>query len=212
MNILQKQFDAQSGQSLIESIVAIFVLATGLSAGIALAIFVFSASSNIADRIVATSLAREGVEVVRGMRDTNWLQDTLVPCDDVGSGQQCYANWLDFRHNISGSEGGRNYRVNFSPAGNVWSIEQNSNYRLYRVGDAYSHSTTGDPTNFFRKVTIVYAETSGKYSPASPLVLVRSTVWWYGRRCNNTITDLTNPDDTSCKLITEEYLTNWRNY
>ena len=207
----------QSGQSLIETIVAIFILTTGLSAGLALAIYAFGGSSEIAERVTAAGLAREGTEAVRRMRDSNWLRDTLSSGGSCGSGQFCYRNWLRTPYDIRGSSGrGRSYRLEFNPSATAaakWGIRTGSGgdfYRLYRQSTgAVTHSNVsgGQPTNFFRKVTIV-----DRPSPSPPRILVRSTVWWYGKKCNNTLTDLTNPSETGCKIISEEYLTNWKNY
>lgn len=209
-----------SGQSLIETIVAIFILTTGLASGLALAIFSFGSASDISEKITATGLAREGLEAVRGMRDSNWLSDSLTPCDDLGSGQQCYPDWLNETYSIKGSSGsGQTYRLAFQPQASnnsKWTLENTSsasNYRLYfQPAGELSHTLTSDPSNFFRKLTVIYADTNPPYSGTSPLLLVRSAVWWYGKRCSNELTDLVNPSDTACKIISEEFLTNWRNY
>ena len=69
----------QAGQTLIETIVALFVMTTGLSSGLALATFAFGSSSDISEKITATGLAREGIEITRRMRDSNWLPRPLTP-------------------------------------------------------------------------------------------------------------------------------------
>lgn len=200
-----------SGQSLIETIVAIFVLTTGLAAGLALAIFVFGASSDIIKRITATGLAREGAEVVRRMRDSNWLEDTLTNC----SGQQCFSEWLEKTYDIEGTPSGKDYRMVFDPTSNSskWDLDSGTDYRLYLQpsNQGYNHNTSGSATNFFRKITIILQDTNSPYSATSPLLLVRSSVWWHGKNCPS-ITNLTNPSQTPCKIIIEENLTNWKNY
>ncbi|MBI4050720.1 MAG: type II secretion system protein [Candidatus Doudnabacteria bacterium] len=210
------------GQTLIETIIAIFVLATGLSAGLALAIFAFGASADVTEKIAATGLAREGIEVVRRMRDSNWLAGNLTVGEDCGTNQACYSAWLNQTYNIRGAVGtGISYIVDFDPAvtvGNKWSITQadsSTNFRLYQTtsgNPGLTHQSSSLPTSFFRKVEISYAQTTSPYTATSPLVLVRSIVWWHGKRCNNSLTNLTNPQQTACKIITEEYLANWRNY
>ncbi|MDP3993974.1 MAG: hypothetical protein Q8P75_03285 [bacterium] len=202
-----------SGQTLIETIVAIFILTTGLASGLALAVYAFGASTDIAEQIVATGLAREGIEAARGKRDSNWIAGALTNC---GGGQWCYTTWLS---GVTGAAGNGNvYRAVFNPQSLTNKLTFDpapysgaNHYRLYEQSGALSHSA-GTPTNFFRKVSIVYESTSGDYTAISPLVLVRSSVWWYGKRCNNELTDLTDQSQTTCKIITEEYLTNWRNY
>lgn len=221
-----------SGQSLIETVVAIFVLTTGLSSGLALAIFSFSAASEVTDKIVATGLAREGIETIRRMRDTNWLvaktAGKLAGCSDLGSAQSCYTTWLTERYDIRDQNpdpnpdtGGSVYRVLFYPntSGNKLIPLLSSptdDYRLYaQTGGGLSHTSSSNLTRFYRKIEIVYTDTGtdpdSPYSLTSPLVLVRSTVWWVGRRCPQ-LDYLNDPSDTTCRIITEEYLTNWRNY
>jgi type II secretory pathway pseudopilin PulG len=89
------------GQTMIETLVAIFMLTMGVSAAVGLAIFALNSSANISKQIIGTGLAREGLEAVKQMRDTNWLKDILsASCYDYTStpvGQstaKCYGDWL----------------------------------------------------------------------------------------------------------------------
>jgi type II secretory pathway pseudopilin PulG len=89
----------QKGQTLIETLAALFILVMGVSAAVGLAIYAFGSSTGIVKEIIATGLAREGVEAVKDMRDTNWLQDTLVVngCYDyvtTNTNANCYKYWL----------------------------------------------------------------------------------------------------------------------
>lgn len=65
----------ESGQSLVEMIVAIAIILTGLIGALALAISNLSGSTEAGTRVIATNLAREGIDVVRNIRDTNWLSN-----------------------------------------------------------------------------------------------------------------------------------------
>lgn len=64
---------AQRGFTLLESLVAIAIFTVGVSA----AVFVITQSLNVGartkDKIIAAHLASEGIEVVRNIRDRNWL-------------------------------------------------------------------------------------------------------------------------------------------
>lgn len=91
------------GQTLIETMAALFILVMGISATVGLAVYAFSSSTNINKEIVATGLAREGLEAVRNMRDTNWLKDALgttasgTNCyvyNNATGTSSCYPNWL----------------------------------------------------------------------------------------------------------------------
>lgn len=61
------------GQGLLETIVAIGVVMTGLVSVMALVISNLNTQRDAAMRYQAISLAREGIELVRNRRDTNWL-------------------------------------------------------------------------------------------------------------------------------------------
>ena len=199
----------QSGQTLIETVVGVALLTTGLIAGLALAIYTFTASRVSGRSDVASGLAREGIEGVRRLRDSNWLAGSLSDC---GGGQVCYAAWLTTPYNITGAAGsGLEYRLIFNPSsnGNKWTLDSNTDYRLYtQASGVYTHTANSTPSPFYRKVAVVYSNTAAPYSATSPLVLVRSTVWWNDKRCP-TVTD---PNLTRCKIISEEYMTNWKNY
>ena len=99
----------RSGQTLIETLAALFILVMGVSATVGLAIYAFATSTSITKQIVATGLAREGIEAVKAMRDTNWLNGTLTKngCYDFSSTPigaptaSCYQNWLGQNDNAT---------------------------------------------------------------------------------------------------------------
>ncbi|HYV33355.1 MAG TPA: prepilin-type N-terminal cleavage/methylation domain-containing protein [Candidatus Limnocylindria bacterium] len=94
----------KQGQTLIETLAALFILTMGISAAVGLAVYAFNSSTNITKQVVATGLAREGIEAVKNMRDTNWLAGTLSTpnrgngCYSYSSasanGANCYRGWL----------------------------------------------------------------------------------------------------------------------
>ena len=202
---------SQSGQTLIETLVGLSVLVTGIVAGLSLAIFSFSGISDASQSDVASGFAREGIEAVRRLRDSNWLAGTISDC----SGIPCYPLWLSAPYDITGAAGtGKEYRVIFNPSAssNKWTISlanSGTDFRLYvQSAGAYTHTVSANPTPFSRKINIIYASTASPYDATSPLVLARSTVWWTGRRCPA----VSDPSLTTCKIVSEIYLTNWKNY
>jgi len=62
------------GFTLLEVIIAIAILIVGLIGLMVLVSATISASSVSASRLLAANLAQEGIELVRGIRDSNWLQ------------------------------------------------------------------------------------------------------------------------------------------
>lgn len=92
----------QAGQTLIETLAAIFILVTTLTVGLGLSVYVLSTARTSADEVVATNLARQAIEVVRMARDSNWLASDaknsagygLATCSDVADAM-CYAKAYD---------------------------------------------------------------------------------------------------------------------
>lgn len=199
-----------AGQTLIETIVAIGLLTTGIIAGLAAAISSLGASDQGIQQIVAANLAREGVEVVRKIRDSNWYSGSLQNCDawfGTVTGQQCYQNWDD---GIAGSVIGADYRAVFNPASNAWALNPTAGGSqtrlLLRADGIYSHTGPGI-WRYSRLITITQ-DTAAPFAADNPRLLVRSTVWWQNRRCPA----VDSPSLTTCKLVVEEYLTNWKNF
>lgn len=144
-NLLQKN---NAGQTLIETVVALFILVMGISAAVGLSVFAYASSSNISKQIIATGLAREGIEAVKSMRDTNWLRGTLEAdnCYNYETGEAdkaaCYPTWLDQVYcinptnnqgNCNGDLVTGNYVLDFSTANaNFWTLRRvnSTNYGL----------------------------------------------------------------------------------
>ena len=63
-----------SGQGLVELIVAVAVIQVGLLSVWSLFLINFNAEKEAEMRIVGSNLSREGVELVKNIRDSNWLK------------------------------------------------------------------------------------------------------------------------------------------
>lgn len=70
-----RQNKAEEGFTLIETIVATGVIVTALVSSLALINSSLVLASNFQDRLTASNLAAEGIEVIRNIRDNNWLQN-----------------------------------------------------------------------------------------------------------------------------------------
>lgn len=90
MSILNKK---EKGFTLVETLVAISILMTGLTAAFAVAQFGLSSSIAVKDRITAYFLAQEAIEVVRNIKDSNLLAQNA---DAAGGGLPPYSpDWLE---------------------------------------------------------------------------------------------------------------------
>ena len=63
-------------------LIALFILVTALTATIVLMVTSINASRESRNKLIATNLSREGLEAVRNLRDSNWLDPAVVSWDD----------------------------------------------------------------------------------------------------------------------------------
>lgn len=129
------------GQSLVELIVAIAVIEIGIFSVWSLFLVNFNAEREAEMRIVGVNLAREGVEVIKNIRDSNWLKNNsntlTVPEGKI---------W-PWDENLAAGD----YAVNFDSAAPV-----SADYRqLYLDDDGfYSNLEGGKKTPYSRKITL----------------------------------------------------------
>lgn len=131
---------SRPAQSLLEAIIAIGVIMVATISATTLIVTTISSGRVSADKIQAANFAREGAEVVRAIRDSNWLKraqniddnhtpqiaaDTTVQWDDSGSITDGYQR-LE----------GTSYVAQYVKSTNTWSLVLN-----------------GDPVIYFRNVS-----------------------------------------------------------
>lgn len=213
----------QSGQTLIETIVAIFILVTALTSGLALTIYVLSNSERGVNQVIATNLARGGIDLIRNMRDTNWLESDaiggtwdLTTCSIGSSTFYCYPRAWEgvtgsgFSNYNLATDGA--YRTTYNPSTNKWSLDANNpSYELYLDSEGmYTHNPSGVITPFARKI-ILTRNTAAPYSGGSlAQLIVTSVVGWSGRGCEPMVAS--DPVTTNCNITVTERLTNWKDY
>lgn len=212
----------QAGQSLIETIMAIFILTMALTTGLGLTIYAFSNAAVSQNEIVASNLAREGIEVVRMMRDSNWLASdakgaawNLTTCSDIGS-RLCYPRAYQKvppYNNYDLNAG--NQRAVFDSSSQTWSLVSNPvNYYLYLQPDGTYTSTANGASVFARMINISF-NSSAPYTNqnSNQELIVKSVVAWRGKNCTSFVTgtDLLALS-TPCKVTVEEHMTNWKDY
>ena len=205
---------------MIETIIAIFVLVTALTSSLGLAIYVFSSSSLSQNEIIASNLAREGVEVVRMMRDSNWLAAdvsgdvtfNINTCADIGN-RLCYPKaYIGPTYNITAG----NQRVIFNTTSGAWSLDSAAAFDLYLDPTSKTYTTTinATPPVYARMVNISF-NSNPPYTNlnSNQEMIVKSVVAWRGKNCTafNSNQDLIALA-TSCKIMVEEHMTNWKDY
>jgi len=140
----------ENGFTIIEIIIAIFILCIGIIGVYSAFSAVSILTSDSADRLVAAYLSQEGIEIIRNIRDANWL---------LCFGSLCY--WTD---HLTDCAAGCEVDYKNSPIG-VYSsggthglIIQWANNGRYLETDSdgfYRYLTNENPTKFKRKVSII---------------------------------------------------------
>jgi len=132
-----------SGVSILEVIVAILIITVGMVGVLSLVIQNIRVQYIDKNILIASSLAQEGVELIRNIRDLNWLTPgNLWNQGVVGSGAD-YTYAIDY-----GGRGSINLAVDaIGDAG----------AKLYTNSDGfYTHTSTGNTaTAFSRLITVV---------------------------------------------------------
>lgn len=124
------------GQGLLETTIAIGVIVTGLFSVFTLVLANARSGDTSADRFVALQYAREGVEVVRALRDANGLRGVSWDRGFAGTGTDTTAVPV------------------FDPAGPAWSLSY-APERITSRGAAIVRVTRGGRTYFTNAVGVV---------------------------------------------------------
>ncbi len=183
-----KILNKNQGNTIVETLIAVGVISVGLIGVISLVVGAVSASSKSKNVIVANNLAREGIEVVRSLRDSNWLNKGVAYDDGI----------LPPDLNDNGSVYCRNL---FEPDLNQWSLEKfaegaapkdlfDDKYQLYFSDSDYYHydGIENNQTEYWR-VIIITKNSSSEFK-------IVSKVGWY-------------EDGKQKQVDLEDVLTNW---
>ena len=186
----------QRGETLLELIFAVTVVLVVLTSF--LAVFISTNRSQVVDNhvIVASQLAREGVEIVRAIRDSNWLagrpwSDNLLLAN--GDTTAVVAS------NIT--SGPSSDQIDFTP-------EVLADAPLYDQGAIWNHTANATPTGFTRLVTLEKICTDDLAVPIPPGGQVCALDAAVGARVTATV-DWADSDRTRQYQLTT-YLYDWR--
>ncbi|HOK97153.1 MAG TPA: prepilin-type N-terminal cleavage/methylation domain-containing protein [Candidatus Paceibacterota bacterium] len=135
----------KNGFTLVECLVAISILIIGILSSFILVTKALYNATVIQDRLTASFLAQEGIELVRNIRDTNFIQS-------LNSSGVSWRNGLG-----KGEASDTCYTIDaFSPKGiTLESVSCNSSRPLkyYKDQNIYNYQT-GEDTPFYREIKI----------------------------------------------------------
>lgn len=178
-----KKFKEARGFSFGETLLAAFVLSVGLLSIVKLFQVSLNQSLFLRDATIASQLAQEGVELVRNVRDNNFIGGGTGFASFNGTNRHCYIAVDSPTLNCFGSQSGT------------------SRYNLVYQGGQYVSTTTA---NKFRRY--IYVD----YSSSSAQATVKSFVVWGGVALPPSTGSTTNCTIQNKCVYTEVLLTNWK--
>lgn len=157
-HILTSKF--QKGFTMLEVIVAISMLTVGIIGASALITQTISLAATSSNRLIASFLAQEGIELVRNIRDRNWLQGL---------------NW------DSGLDPDPNgYQIDYDDS----DLSPYSDLSFLKIDSNLYNYSSGNLTKFKRKITLSVPSTSE--CPAGDCFSVKVEVFWQEKRGSRT--------------------------
>lgn len=211
----QKNDKPLTGFTLIELVIAIFILSMGI-VGIFNAFYMVNIlTADSTDRFVAIYLAQEGMEIVRNVRDINWLKmDSFCATNDCTEGN--LYSWVDgFNNCSSGCEADYKTGTNNQSAESELRVWLGGG-RYLQINTAiggsnfYGYSTEANSVNTKFKRKIIISNVTDVDGRDDHIIKVRSEVSWDSR---STILGAATPAGTCDEGIncvaTEETLYNW---
>lgn len=181
-------FRFHRAESLIETLVAVFVLSLSAVAALSLMVSTMQTIDNVGDRVVAVNLAREGIEAVRNIRESNWLEHprerreywNCLGMEDCDNSQTTNLISADAYYTVDFDE---NFRWQLTEQFDELDLEQdtmgNESYRLYlkeyEGGDFYTHDNAlndNEETKFYRQIVTRYLDDD------QDVLEVKSRVTW----------------------------------
>ena len=187
---------AKEGFTLVESLVAIAVFTVGISAAIFVIQQSFFVGARVKNKIIAAHLAQEGIEVIRNIRDRNWIQGKVYNVGDVAA--NCFNESNCWTNGINDSDGSGNFTKTGCVQYNNASLAASPcalGPHLSFDGSYYISVGSGVSYQFSRDVTTEFVPLDTIPDPDEPEHLkVISTV-----TCG-----------IGCSVSLEEYLYNWK--
>jgi len=148
-----------SGFTLIECLVAIFLITLGVGGAMAVVNQTTAFTQVASSRLVAAYLAQEGIEIVKNIRDTNFLK--------IHKG----VTGINWDTGLTGCAGG--CEADYTMTQNLDSWADPGRYLNIDGSGFYSYLVSNNPTKFKRKITIT--------PDGTDILKVRVSVSWQER-------------------------------
>jgi hypothetical protein len=204
---------SRRGETVVEVLIAVMLLVVGALSAVRLLALVGINNQLTKERVVATNLAREGLEAVRNIRDTNWLRF-------AGERRRCWNN-ADFSSPIEcqdvNSDGvadepithAENYIAKFNTTNYRWELISTSDrldfsdktidavdeeHRLKEDANGLYNHAAGTDTIYFREIYTEYLDPDQSLAlgESANVLRITSKVEWVdrGKFSNVTLTTI----------------------
>ena len=152
------------GFTLVEALVALTLMTVGLIPAFLQATESLKLSLTVKNTLIAGHLAQEGVEIVRSMRDANWFSSAPFSQGLTDCATGCIVDYTSVQPTDAGT---------------------NPPLLLDALTGMYQY-TTGDPSPFRRRITIVPVATTAK--PGQAGLRIATEITWTERKNPKTFT------------------------
>lgn len=137
------------GFTILETLIALSIVAIGVVGTLTLSSQTVVGSRASQNEVTATNLAREGIEVARALRDSNWLSIEAGMLQDSEWDNGLYAIGNDYTARAVFD--GRRWTLDYQ-YGDLASCKENCRLYLDETTGVYSHESNGTKTIFHRAV------------------------------------------------------------
>ncbi|MBT6691132.1 type II secretion system protein [Candidatus Parcubacteria bacterium] len=162
--------NGKQGFTLIELVITIGVFTLGIIGAFTLALANFNTAKENVQRVLAANLAREGIEMVRNVRDSNWLRiDSNADCNAAAGIQLC--DWDEYLQPGGNSDIFFIINYNSNPivecsvssniddcieycSSDILPGNNNNNCGLYLNNGFYHHDDIGVPSGMYRVIQV----------------------------------------------------------
>ncbi len=197
----QVNFSKSKGFTLVETLVAIFVLVIAVTGPMSAVVSSLKASFLARDQVVAFYLAQDVIEAMKNLRDNFYLTELRKPGQNFG-------NWLDDSTYAACLNSGKDCAVDTSGLKNSLEIKFYNNCKdpttkcdiyLDTVNNVFTHNSGGtkEKTKYIRRVRLDKIGNNGTYYDELKIVV---EVEWEARFLGGTK-----------KIVVQENIYNWLN-
>lgn len=204
------------GFTIIELIIAVFILSIAVVGIFSAFTVIVVLTADSVDRLTAAYLAQEAIEVVRNIRDTNWLKRDI---DKLANGGDTSLTWLDGFTAFNSADSVDctfGCTVEWTDAENL-QADNDGDYLYLSANGSYTHAREGAraETKFKRKVMVtILPDAYQEAGEEDHIIKITALVSWDKKA--TILNDQLSADTEACPsshcIEVQEVLYDWYDY